>query len=104
MPGRETARLVTAKDLARTLGLSLGTIYKMAREGRIPAIRVGTGRVLRFDPDDVRRALASASGTARPPETRQPDPLFGIHDLAVETGLKNLAEHHDHYLYGTPVP
>lgn len=104
MTGPEAVRLVTAKDLARTLGLSLGTVYRMVREGRIPAIRVGTGRVLRFDPEHVRRALARASRTTRPTETREPDPLLGLHDLAVETGLKDLAEHHDHYLYGTPVP
>ncbi|MBI3600545.1 MAG: hypothetical protein HY097_07875 [Nitrospinae bacterium] len=30
------------------------------------------------------------------------DPLFGLKDIAVETGIKDLAEHHDHYLYGVP--
>lgn len=28
------------------------------------------------------------------------DPLFGLKDIAVETGIKDLAGHHDHYLYG----
>lgn len=28
------------------------------------------------------------------------DPLFELKDIAVETGIKDLAEHHDHYLYG----
>lgn len=28
------------------------------------------------------------------------DPLLDIKDIAVETGIKDLAEHHDHYLYG----
>ena len=28
------------------------------------------------------------------------DPLFNLKDIAVETGIKDLAEHHDHYLYG----
>jgi len=28
------------------------------------------------------------------------DPLFDLKDIAVETGIKDLAEHHDHYLYG----
>ncbi len=27
------------------------------------------------------------------------DSLFGLKDIAVETGIKDLAEHHDHYLY-----
>jgi len=30
------------------------------------------------------------------------DPLFDLKDIAVETGIKDLAEHHDHYLYGVP--
>jgi hypothetical protein len=27
------------------------------------------------------------------------DPLFDLRKIAVETGIKDLAEHHDHYLY-----
>ena len=28
-------------------------------------------------------------------------PLYGIHTLAVKTGISDLAHQHDHYLYGT---
>ena len=28
------------------------------------------------------------------------DPLLDLKDIAVEIGIKDLAEHHDHYLYG----
>jgi hypothetical protein len=28
------------------------------------------------------------------------DPLFGLREIAVETGIKDLAENHDRYLYG----
>ncbi len=28
------------------------------------------------------------------------DPLLDLKNIAVETGIKDLAEHHDHYLYG----
>ena len=28
------------------------------------------------------------------------DPLFDLRKVAVETGVKDLAEHHDHYFYG----
>lgn len=28
------------------------------------------------------------------------DPLLDLKSIAVETGIKDLAEHHDHYLYG----
>ena len=99
MPEDAKGRLMTAKEVARRLGLSLGTVYTMAREGKIPTIRVGRGRTLRFDLDEVKRALAGAPppGAAGPTE---PDPLLAIHELAAETGIKDLAEHHDHYLYG----
>jgi hypothetical protein len=30
------------------------------------------------------------------------DPLFDLRNIAVETGIKDLAEHHNHYLYGVP--
>ncbi len=28
------------------------------------------------------------------------DPLLDLKNIAVETGIKDLAEYHDHYLYG----
>jgi len=28
------------------------------------------------------------------------DPLFDLRNISIETGIKDLAEHHDHYLYG----
>lgn len=30
------------------------------------------------------------------------DPAFDLSDLAVHTGIPDLAHEHDHYLYGTP--
>ena len=30
------------------------------------------------------------------------DPLFDLRNIAVETGIKDLAGHHDYYLYGVP--
>lgn len=30
------------------------------------------------------------------------DPAFRLHELAVKTGIRDLAEQHDHYIYGTP--
>jgi hypothetical protein len=29
------------------------------------------------------------------------DPLLDLEDIAVETGIPDLAQHHDHYLYGS---
>ena len=31
---------------------------------------------------------------------KQKDPLWDLKKIAVETGIKDLAEHHDQYLYG----
>lgn len=93
-------KLMMAKDVAHTLGISLGTLYRMVRTGKLPAIRIGTGRGLRFDLDEVRSALAKE--VSRPEPLPSDDPLLTIHDLAVDSGIKDLAQHHDHYLYGLP--
>ena len=31
---------------------------------------------------------------------KRKDPLWDLKNIAVETGIKDIAEHHDHYLYG----
>ena len=46
------ADLVDAKSAARRLGLSLPSIYRLARAGCLPAVRVGADS-LRFDPMDL---------------------------------------------------
>jgi excisionase family DNA binding protein len=42
---------ITARKLAKMLGVSKITIFKMAKAGRIPSFRVGT--CVRFDPRKV---------------------------------------------------
>lgn len=32
---------------------------------------------------------------------KQKDPLWDLKNIAIETDIKDLAEHHDPYLYGT---
>jgi len=39
---------VTAKELAKVLGISPKTVFKLARAGRIPSFRIGTA--VRFEP------------------------------------------------------
>lgn len=46
---RET--FVTARQIARVLGISTGTVYRLARRGELPSIRVGGS--VRFNPDQV---------------------------------------------------
>ncbi|RJO59901.1 helix-turn-helix domain-containing protein [candidate division WS5 bacterium] len=41
------SELITCRELSRRLGLNQFFIYKLCRERRIPAIRIG--KVIRFD-------------------------------------------------------
>ena len=53
-PGsRNHVRAAVAADVC---GVSASTIYRLARQGRIPHIR--TGRAVRFNIDDVVKALS----------------------------------------------
>ncbi|MBQ28005.1 MAG: hypothetical protein CMH81_07720 [Nitrospiraceae bacterium] len=61
---------VKAQEIARRFSMSVGSAYKLAKQGIIPSIRVGpkmTG--IRFDPDAVEEALRSntreADGTEK---------------------------------------
>ena len=56
MPAREsTLPMVTPKELADELKISRDTVYKLAREGKIPAERIGSN--IRFNVADVKEAL-----------------------------------------------
>ena len=59
--------LLTARDVARLLGVDIATVYRMASDGRLPGVRVG--RQWRFLGERVRSALrigvpATAVGAA----------------------------------------
>jgi len=71
-PNREEAReeFLTARQLAGVLQVSESTVRRLARDGRIPCVRL-TPRLLRFNPRAVFRALdgdgaASAGRRGRP--------------------------------------
>jgi excisionase family DNA binding protein len=49
-------RLVDVEEMASILGVSTLTIYRKVKTGDIPVVRVG--RLLRFDPEAVKAALA----------------------------------------------
>lgn len=40
--------LLTVEDVARQLAVATRTVYEWAAEGRLPSIKLGRGRVLRF--------------------------------------------------------
>ena len=51
-----SSHLLRARELAEILDLSVPAIFKQAREGRLPCIRVG-GYSVRFDGAAVAKAL-----------------------------------------------
>lgn len=70
-PNREEAReeFLTARQLASVLQVSESTVRRLAREGRIPCVRLTT-RLLRFNLKAVCRAL-EGDGQERRPRRRQ---------------------------------
>ena len=65
-PNREEAReeFLTARQLAEVLQVSESTVRRLARDGRIPCVRL-TARLLRFNLKAVCRALDGGDTHAR---------------------------------------
>ena len=65
-PNREEAReeFLTARQLAEVLQVSESTVRRLARDGRIPCVRL-TPRLLRFNLKAVYRALDGSDTTSR---------------------------------------
>jgi excisionase family DNA binding protein len=55
------AELQTADELAPSLKVSARMLQRLAQRGEIPCYRIG--RLLRFDPEAVRRALQKEGDT-----------------------------------------
>ncbi len=53
---RKNHRMISAADLARILGLTPDSVYRLLRRGVIPGYRIG--RTVRFDLSQVEVALA----------------------------------------------
>ena len=53
---REPGRYVTAAEVAKVLGVSAATIFRLARRGKIPHLKVG--RAVRFNVHEVQQALS----------------------------------------------
>ena len=72
-PNREEAReeFLTARQLAEVLQVSESTVRRLAREGRIPSVRL-TPRLVRFNLKAVCRAL-DGDGQARAARRRRED-------------------------------
>ncbi len=64
---RVTDPLWTAEDVAAFLRVSLSMVYKLRRQGSLPAVRVGA--LFRFRPDAV-QDFARGEGVAVDPRNR----------------------------------
>ncbi|HYH83907.1 MAG TPA: helix-turn-helix domain-containing protein [Pyrinomonadaceae bacterium] len=66
-PSKDDAReeFLTARQLAAVLQVSESTVRRLAREGRIPSVRL-TPRLIRFNPKAVYKALDGSSRTRQP--------------------------------------
>lgn len=67
MERRIQARLVTIREAARYLSVSVSTLYGWVWQRRIPFVKVG--RALRFDLDDLKRFI---EGNKHSPATSFP--------------------------------
>ena len=72
---------LTARQLAAVLQVSESTVRRLAREGRIPSIRL-TPRLIRFHLPSVREALDGAHRPRRPgKETPEQNQQLSFADL-----------------------
>jgi excisionase family DNA binding protein len=75
-PNREEAReeFLTARQLAEVLQVSESTVRRLARDGRIPCVRL-TPRLLRFNLKAVYRALDGSDTHARQKRRHAAEPV-----------------------------
>jgi len=73
-PNREEAReeFLTARQLAELLQVSESTVRRLARDGRIPCVRL-TPRLMRFNLKAVCRALDGEAAAPSRRQRRQPE-------------------------------
>ncbi len=57
---------LTADELARRLNLKASTIRRWAQDGIIPCLKL-SAKVIRFDPEEVERALRERAAGKRVP-------------------------------------
>jgi excisionase family DNA binding protein len=74
-PPKDDSRdeFLTARQLAAILQVSDSTVRRLAREGRIPSVRL-TPRLLRFNPKAVFRALDGADTRTSRRRSAEEDP------------------------------
>jgi excisionase family DNA binding protein len=61
-------RLLRLREVAEYLGLSLDTVHRMCRDGRLPYVRIG--RRIRIEPEELARWVAQHRCGYDPPALR----------------------------------
>lgn len=56
VPLFEAGQMLTVQEMARALKLNPQTLYRLVRQGLVPAVRIGK-KTLRFDPAQVQATL-----------------------------------------------
>ena len=61
-------RLLTVREAAEQLSLSIASVYEMVRTCRLPAVRIGgRGGAIRIRPEDLEDFLQASSQQTRKP-------------------------------------
>lgn len=74
-----SAELLTAAQVGRLLGVDTSTVYRMAGDGRLPAVRVG--RQWRFPADRITQFLQVGTPTTAGPATPPAVPAVATETL-----------------------
>ncbi|MFO7548664.1 MAG: helix-turn-helix domain-containing protein [Acidimicrobiia bacterium] len=76
--------LLTAGQVQSLLGIDRSTVYRMAADGRLPAVRIG--RQWRFRPSEIERLVDAGGAGPGEGAVEEPDPVAAqaLVDLAAE--------------------
>lgn len=90
-PKDKRADYLTTRQLAEVLQVSEGTIHRLRRAGRIPAVLL-TDKLIRFNLRDVQKALRQQSGAYQPDGAESETGQEPIPQLSFEDVYPDFAE------------
>ena len=80
--------LLTARQVQTMFGVDRSTVYRMAEDGRLPALKIG--RQWRFRPEDIERLLVASPSTAT--LNGAPPVLLSLHALPASAVVEVAAD------------
>lgn len=63
--------LVTAREAAALLAVSIDTVYESAARGDLPCVRIGSGRNIRFSVEALRSWAVSNQSSSPPSPSKE---------------------------------